>query len=82
MTLLNEIDISTTGLIENERVLVKNWSRFSIKFYVDGRIYRSKDSMQHLIAFRDQNPTKQERKKLQILLQKRARGNLNFQRDN
>jgi len=36
MTLPNEIDISTTGLIENERVLVKDWSRFTFKL----RIYR------------------------------------------
>jgi hypothetical protein len=57
------MDISTTGLIENERVLVKNWSRFSIKFYVTGRVCGSKDNMQHLIAFWDRNPTNQEPKK-------------------
>ncbi len=60
MTLPNEIDMSTTGLIENERVLIKDWSRFTIKFYVARSVYGSKDSMQHLIAFRDQNPTNQE----------------------
>jgi hypothetical protein len=59
-TLLNEIDMSTTGLIENERVLVKDWSRFTFKLYITRSVYGSKDSMQHLVAFRDQNPTNQE----------------------
>ncbi len=60
MTLLNEIDISTSGLIENERVLVKDWSTFTFKIYVARSVYGSKDSMQHLVAFRDQNPTNEE----------------------
>ncbi len=60
MKLPNEIDMSTTGLIENERVLAKDWSRFSVKFYVVRSVYGSKDSMQHLVAFRDQNPTNQQ----------------------
>jgi hypothetical protein len=60
MTLPNEIDLRTTGLIENERVLVKDWSRFTIKFQVARSLHGLKDSMQHLVAFRDQNPTNQE----------------------
>jgi hypothetical protein len=58
-TLTNEIDMSTTGLIENERVLVKDWSRFTFKLYIAKSAYGSKDSMQHLVAFRDQNPMNQ-----------------------
>ncbi len=60
MKLANETDISTTGLIENQRVLVKDWSRFTIEFYVAGSVYGSKESMQALIAFRDRNPINQE----------------------
>jgi hypothetical protein len=45
MKLANEIDMSTTGLIENERVLVKDWSRFIIKLYFVKSVYGSKDSM-------------------------------------
>ncbi len=60
MALPNEIDMSTTGLIENERVLAKDWSRFTFKLYIARSVYGSKDSMQHLVAFRDQNPTNQE----------------------
>ncbi len=60
MKLPNEIDMSTTGLIENERVLVKDWSRFTFKLYIARSVYGSKDNMQHLIAFRDQNPTNQD----------------------
>jgi hypothetical protein len=59
MTLPNEIDMSTTGLIENERVLVKDWSRFTIKLYIARSVYGSKDSMQNLVAFRYENPTHQ-----------------------
>jgi hypothetical protein len=33
MKLANDIDVITTGLIENERVLAKDWSRFTFKFY-------------------------------------------------
>jgi hypothetical protein len=50
-TLPNEIDLSTTGLIENERVLAKDWSRFTFKLYIARSVYGSKDSMQHLIVF-------------------------------
>jgi hypothetical protein len=56
----NEIDRYITDLIENERVLAKDWSRFTIKLYIARSVYGSKDSMQHLVAFRDQNPTNQE----------------------
>jgi hypothetical protein len=52
--------MSTTGLIENERDLAKDRSRFTIKLYIARSAYGSKDSMQHLISFRDQNPTNQE----------------------
>jgi hypothetical protein len=60
MKLANEIDMSTTGLIENERVLVRDWSRFTIEFYVARSVYGSKDSMQHLIRFWDDNLMNQE----------------------
>ncbi len=60
MALPNEIDMSTTGLIENERVLAKDWSRFTFKLYIARSVYGSKDSMEHLFAFRDENPTNQE----------------------
>ncbi len=60
MTVSNEIDLSTTGLIENERVVVKGWSRFTVKLYIARSVYGSKDSMQHLIGFRGHNPTNQE----------------------
>jgi hypothetical protein len=60
MTLPNEIDRYITDLIENERVLVKDWSRFTFKLYITRSVYGSKDSMQHLVAFRDQNPMNQE----------------------
>ncbi len=60
MTLPNEIDMSNTGLIENERVPAKDWSRFTFRLYIARRVYGSKDSMQHLVVFRDQNPMNQE----------------------
>ncbi len=82
MKLPNEIDMSTTGLIENERVLAKDWSSFTFKLYIARSVYGSKDSMQHLIAFRDQHPMNQESEKLHISSHKRGRGNINFQRDN
>jgi hypothetical protein len=74
--------MSTTGLIENERVLAKDCSRFTFKLYIARSVYGSKDSMQHLVAFRDQNPRNQELEKLYISSNKRARGNINFQRNN
>ncbi len=82
MKLSNEIDRYITDLIENERVLVKDWSRFTVKLYITRSVYGSKDSMQHLVIFRDQNPTNQEGEKLYISSHKRATGNINFQRDN
>ncbi len=82
MTLPNEIDLTTTGLTENERVLAEDWSRCTIQFYVSRSVYGSKDSMQHLIAFRDHNPIKSRMKKLYISSYKRATENIIFQRDN
>ncbi len=52
MKLPNEIDRYITDLIENERVLVKDWSRFTVKLYITRSVYGSKDSMQHLVVFR------------------------------
>jgi hypothetical protein len=60
MKLPNEIDRYITDLIENERVLVKDWSRFTFKLYIARSVYGSKGSIQHLVAFRDQNPTNQK----------------------
>jgi len=82
MKLANEIDVSTTGLIENERVLAKDWARFTINLDIARSVYGSKDNMQRLVAFRDQNPTNQKCEKVHISSHKRGRGNINFQRDN
>ncbi len=82
MTLPNEIDLTTTGLTENERVLAKDWFRVTIKFYLARSVYGSEDSIQHLIAFRDHNPIKSRVKKLYISSYKRATENIIFQRDN
>jgi hypothetical protein len=54
------LNLLGNGLIENERVLVKNFSSFTIQFYVARSVYGSKNSMQHSVAFRDENPTNQE----------------------
>jgi hypothetical protein len=51
MELANKIDMSTTDLIENERVLAEDRSRFTFELYVATSVYGSKHSMQDVVSF-------------------------------
>jgi len=81
MKLANDIDLLLVYLKMKEFSLKIDRDSLS-NFIVARRVYGLKESRQRLVAFCDQNPTNQEREKLHISSHKRARGNINFQRDN